>query len=122
MPLGYITALGFVMASPVFLLKRESILSLVIASVVQVMSQNTLAAPESGQVVAGQAVIEQVEKETRIQQASERLSIDWKNFDINSDERVQFIQPNSSSIAFNRILSNKGSLIQGRIDANGQVV
>ncbi|HMY38523.1 MAG TPA: filamentous hemagglutinin N-terminal domain-containing protein, partial [Marinagarivorans sp.] len=41
---------------------------------------------------------------------------------MNSDERVQFIQPNSSSIAFNRILSNKGSLIQGRIDANGQVV
>ena len=66
--------------------------------------------------------IEQIEKETRIQQASERLSIDWKSFDINSDERVQFIQPNSSSIAFNRILSNKGSLIQGRIDANGQVV
>ncbi|HMY40648.1 MAG TPA: filamentous hemagglutinin N-terminal domain-containing protein, partial [Marinagarivorans sp.] len=66
--------------------------------------------------------IEQAEKETRIQQASDRLSIDWKSFDVNGDERVQFIQPNSSSIAFNRILSNKGSLIQGRIDANGQVV
>ena len=41
---------------------------------------------------------------------------------MNGDERVQFIQPHESSIAFNRILSNKGSLIQGRIDANGQVV
>ena len=80
------------------------------------------AGPEGGQIVAGQGVIEQVEKETRIQQASDRLSIDWKSFDINADERVLFIQPNSTSIAFNRILSNKGSLIQGRIDANGQVV
>ncbi|HMW48215.1 MAG TPA: filamentous hemagglutinin N-terminal domain-containing protein, partial [Cellvibrionaceae bacterium] len=110
------------MVSPVFSLKRESVLSLVIASVVQVLSQSAYAAPQGGQVVAGQGVIEQAEKETRIQQASDRLSIDWKSFDVNGDERVQFIQPNSSSIAFNRILSNKGSLIQGRIDANGQVV
>ncbi|HRH77552.1 MAG TPA: filamentous hemagglutinin N-terminal domain-containing protein, partial [Cellvibrionaceae bacterium] len=93
-----------------------------IASVAQVFSVGSQAGPEGGQIVAGQGAIELLEKETRIQQASERLSIDWKSFDLNSDERVQFIQPNSSSIAFNRILSNKGSLIQGRIDANGQVV
>lgn len=80
------------------------------------------AAPEQGQVMGGQGSIEQHGKNTLIQQASERLSINWQNFDVNSDERVQFIQPHESSIAFNRILSNKGSLIQGRIDANGQVV
>lgn len=80
------------------------------------------AAPEQGQVISGQGSIEQHGKNTLIQQASERLNINWQNFDVNSDERVQFIQPQESSIAFNRILSNKGSLIQGRIDANGQVV
>jgi filamentous hemagglutinin family protein len=79
-------------------------------------------APEGGQIVAGQGAVSHLDNETRIQQASERLSIDWKSFDLNSDERIQFIQPTSSSIAFNRILSDKGSLIQGRIDANGQVV
>ncbi len=80
------------------------------------------AAPEQGQIIGGQGSIDQQGKNTLIQQASDRLSINWQNFDIKSDERVQFIQPTESSIAFNRILSNKGSLIQGRIDANGQVV
>ncbi len=80
------------------------------------------AAPEQGQIIGGQGSIDQQGKNTLIQQASDRLSINWQNFDIKSDERVQFIQPGESSIAFNRILSNKGSLIQGRIDANGQVV
>ena len=32
------------------------------------------------------------------------------------------VQPNSSSIALNRILGNNGSTIQGQINANGQVI
>lgn len=110
------------MQSPLFSIKKAKLLALAIASCSQAVNAPAWASPEGGQVVAGQGAIEQLEKETRIQQSSERLSIDWKNFDIGGDERVQFIQPNSSSIAFNRILSSKGSLIQGRIDANGQVV
>ncbi|MEY4590921.1 MAG: hypothetical protein RL497_2997, partial [Pseudomonadota bacterium] len=110
------------MQAPSFKFNKAQLLALAIASVTQALCSDAWAGPEGGQVVAGQGVIEQIEKETRIQQATERLSIDWKNFDVNSDERVKFIQPNSSSIAFNRILSNKGSLIQGQIDANGQVV
>lgn len=110
------------MSNPTFSLKRTQILGIAIAFAFQAIASSAVAGPEGGQVVGRQGAIEQIEKETRIQQASDRLSIDWKSFDINSDERVQFIQPNSSSIAFNRILSNKGSLIQGRIDANGQVV
>ncbi|MEY4589399.1 MAG: hypothetical protein RL497_1475, partial [Pseudomonadota bacterium] len=110
------------MQAPTFSPNKAQLLALAIASITQGFCALVWAAPEGGQVVAGQGAIEQIEKETRIQQATERLSIDWKNFDVNSDERVKFIQPNSSSIAFNRILSNKGSLIQGQIDANGQVV
>ena len=110
------------MQAQFFTFKKNQILAVAIASVTQAFCNSTLAAPEGAQVVAGEGVIEQIEKETRIQQASERLSIDWKSFDVNSDERVQFIQPTTSSIAINRILSNKGSLIHGRIDANGQVV
>jgi len=33
-----------------------------------------------------------------------------------------FIQPNLSSISLNRILSQSGSTIAGRIDANGQII
>ncbi len=109
------------MQAQFFTFKKTQLLAVAIASVTQAFCNSALAAPEGAQVVAGEGVIEQIEKETRIQQASERLSIDWKSFDINSDERVQFIQPNSSSIAFNCILINNSSLIQG-VTRNGAVL
>ena len=80
------------------------------------------AAPEGGQVVGGEGIIQQAGVETIINQATERMAIDWRSFDVAANERVEFIQPNSSSIALNRVLSNRGSEILGRIDANGQVM
>ncbi len=35
---------------------------------------------------------------------------------------MQYIQPNSQSIALNNILSSNGSTIAGNIDANGKVI
>lgn len=80
-----------------------------------------MAAPEGGVVVGGAGTIDQSGAETTIHQSTERMAIDWKSFDVQSNERVQFIQPKSTSIALNRVVSNKGSEILGRIDANGQV-
>ncbi|WP_198284846.1 filamentous hemagglutinin N-terminal domain-containing protein, partial [Cellvibrio sp. BR] len=80
------------------------------------------AAPEGGEVVAGEGTITQTGVDTLIQQASDRMAIDWRSFDVAANERVEFIQPSSSSIALNRVLSNNGSKILGRIDANGQVM
>ncbi len=80
------------------------------------------AAPEGGEVVGGAGVIEQNGVDTMIHQSTERMAIDWRSFDVASNERVEFIQPSSSSIALNRVLSNRGSEILGRIDANGQVM
>ncbi|HWV15843.1 MAG TPA: filamentous hemagglutinin N-terminal domain-containing protein [Cellvibrio sp.] len=81
----------------------------------------TMAAPEGGLVVGGAGTIDQAGLDTTIRQASDRMAIDWQSFDVKSNERVQFIQPKSTSVALNRVLSNKGSEILGRIDANGQV-
>jgi len=50
------------------------------------------------------------------------MAINWQTYNVNQNERVQYIQPNTSSISLNRILSNNGSTIAGRIDANGQVI
>ena len=80
------------------------------------------AAPIGGEVVGGTGSISQSELTTTINQASQNLAVDWQSFDVNTNERVQFIQPNSSSLALNRILGNNGSTIQGQIDANGQVI
>lgn len=80
------------------------------------------AAPVGGEVVGGTGSISQSDLTTTINQTSQNLSVDWQNFDINTNETVNFVQPNTSSIALNRILGNNGSIIQGKINANGQVI
>jgi len=59
---------------------------------------------------------------TEIHQNLNSIAIDWNSFDVNSNEIVNFVQPGSSSIALNQILSTSASDIRGQINANGQVV
>ncbi len=47
-------------------LKKSTLLALAIAQLSQLVGTNVHAAPEGGQVVVGQGVIEQAVKETRI--------------------------------------------------------
>ncbi len=81
-----------------------------------------IAGPEGGQVVGGNGSISQSGLNTTINQSTQNMAIDWQSYNVNANERVQYIQPNSSSISLNRILSQNGSTIAGRIDANGQVI
>ncbi|WNO08042.1 filamentous hemagglutinin N-terminal domain-containing protein [Teredinibacter sp. KSP-S5-2] len=98
-------------------------LPLAIAAITQMLvSGAVIAGPEGGVVVGGKGSIQQSGRSTTINQATDRLAIDWQSFDVAADERVTFHQPTSSSISLNRILSNRGSEIHGRIDANGHVV
>jgi len=83
---------------------------------------NALAGPEGAQVVGGAGSISQSGLTTTINQSTQNMAINWQSYNVDADERVQYIQPNSSSISLNRILSNNGSTIAGRIDANGQVI
>ena len=80
------------------------------------------AAPIGGEVVGGTGSISQTELTTTINQTSQNLAVDWQSFDVQTNEQVNFVQPNTSSIALNRILGNNGSTIQGQINANGQVI
>lgn len=86
------------------------------------MCCEAIAAPIGGEIVGGTGTITQQGSETAIIQDTERLAIDWQNFDVGKDERVTFVQPGQSAIALNRILSDKGSEILGKIDANGHVI
>ncbi len=80
-----------------------------------------LAAPQGGAVTAGQAAIAQNGNTTTITQASQRAAIDWRSFNVGSNEAVNFVQPNASSAILNRVVGNEASAIFGRITANGQV-
>src|SRR4029077_9739478 len=59
---------------------------------------------------------------TRINQTTQRAAIDWKGFDVGSQQSVTFNQPSASAVALNRVTGPDPSQIAGRIDANGQII
>jgi filamentous hemagglutinin family protein len=80
------------------------------------------AGPEGGVVRAGSAQISEQGGTTLIRQSTPRAIIDWRNFGILADERVQFAQPSSSSATLNRVTGDRVSVLLGRMDANGQIL
>ncbi|MCB5247079.1 MAG: filamentous hemagglutinin N-terminal domain-containing protein, partial [Candidatus Cloacimonetes bacterium] len=87
--------------------------------IAQSMASNTL--PQGGQVVAGQASINQAGQQMTINQGSQKAIINWNKFNIGQDASVTFQQPNSKAIALNRVITNDASQIHGQLNANGQV-
>ena len=84
-------------------------------------SGTALAGPQGGNVVGGEGAITQQGLETRIDQSSGRLAVEWDSFNVAGNESVQFNQPDASSVALNSILDHNPSQIFGAINANGQV-
>ena len=80
------------------------------------------AEPTGGNVVGGSGSINQSGLNTTINQTTGSMAINWDSYNLSANERVQYIQPGSSSLSLNRILSHSGSQIHGRIDANGHVI
>ena len=79
------------------------------------------ASPTGGTVVAGAATIESAANSTTIHQSSQNAVLNWNTFDIGLGESVRFVQPNSRSIALNRVLGSEPSGILGSLSANGRV-
>ncbi|WP_017461806.1 YDG domain-containing protein [Dyella ginsengisoli] len=77
--------------------------------------------PTGGQVISGQATIGQSGNTLTINQGSQNAILNWQSFDIGADQTVTFNQPNSASVALNRVLGSDPSAIYGHLDANGQV-
>ena len=95
-------------------------ISLVVSSFLATTTLS-FAAPSGGVVTSGSANISQIGKVTDITQSTQKASINWNKFNIASDETVNFKQPNSSSITLNRVVGNEKSIINGALNANGQV-
>ena len=81
-----------------------------------------LAGPEGGLTVGGSATISRAGTTTTINQTSNRAIIDWRSFDVQSNESVNFVQPSRGSIAVNRIHDSKASQINGSVTANGSIM
>ncbi len=57
----------------------------------------------------------------QINQHSDKAILNWQSFNVGPANTVQFVQPNATSVALNRIYDNNPSNILGQIVANGQV-
>ena len=78
--------------------------------------------PTGGTVIAGSGQIGTPNaNQMVIDQASNKLAINWQSFDIAAGKKVTFNQPGTDSIALNRVLGADGSKIMGQLDANGRV-
>ncbi|EGL6022618.1 filamentous hemagglutinin N-terminal domain-containing protein [Salmonella enterica] len=56
-----------------------------------------------------------------IHQNSQHMVTNWNSFDIGQNHTVEFIQPDSSAVALNRVTGGHESQIMGTLKANGQV-
>ncbi|MGV8953444.1 MAG: filamentous hemagglutinin N-terminal domain-containing protein [Cypionkella sp.] len=79
------------------------------------------ALPVNGVVVAGNASIAAGAGNLTVTQTSQNAALNWQSFNIGAAEAVKFVQPNSSSVALNRVLGSDPSRILGSLTANGKV-
>ncbi|MFM9889677.1 MAG: YDG domain-containing protein [Rickettsiales bacterium] len=78
--------------------------------------------PQGGVVSAGQASISSAGSTLSVHQQTDRAVIDWQGFDISAGERTEFQQPSAASIALNRVHSAQASVINGTLQANGNLL
>ena len=107
---------GSTASGALFALKTLSV-SLMLA-----LGANVYALPPTGVVTAGSATINNSKPGNMvINQATQNVAINWQSFNIAAGESVQFVQPNSNSVALNRVIGADPSSILGNLSANGKV-
>src|SRR4026207_1312085 len=86
-----------------------------------VLAHSVCANPEGGTIVSGAARFDRLPGRLTINQGSDRLIINWRDFSIAAGETTKFVQPSANSAALNRVLSGNPSRIFGNLEANGKV-
>lgn len=77
--------------------------------------------PTGGTMVGGSGSIATSDRTLTVTQSSQRLAADWQSFNIGAGNTVNFVQPSAQAVALNRVLGSDVSVIQGALNANGQV-
>ncbi|ADL00986.1 filamentous hemagglutinin family outer membrane protein [Brevundimonas subvibrioides ATCC 15264] len=77
--------------------------------------------PTGGVVSAGTATLSTSGNTMTVNQSSQTVAINWQSFSIGTESNVAFVQPDTTSVALNRVLGADPSLIMGGLTSNGQV-
>ena len=104
---------------------RRRLAGAAVAAALMGAAAGALALPAGGQVSSGAASITTGNTPgggtLTLKQSSQTLAVNWQGFNIAGNETVNFVQPNASAIALNRVLGSDASAIYGKLNANGQV-
>ncbi|SFU52012.1 Extended Signal Peptide of Type V secretion system [Polaromonas sp. YR568] len=92
-----------------------------LASLAVITHQARAADAANASVSAGAGNVSTLGNTTTINQASQRLAIDWTSLSTAAQEALIFNQPNAAAIALNRITGSSPSELLGSLTANGQV-
>jgi filamentous hemagglutinin family protein len=90
-------------------------------SVMLALGANVYALPVGGVVAAGGATITSGTSSMTVNQSTPNAVINWQNFNVAQGQSVQFVQPNASAVALNRVIGANPSSILGSLSANGKV-
>ncbi|MEO6292672.1 MAG: filamentous hemagglutinin N-terminal domain-containing protein, partial [Burkholderiaceae bacterium] len=96
-------------------------LKVLATSLMMACGATVYALPAGGVVTAGSASINNGSGSTTITQTTQNAAINWQSFNIGQTEAVRFVQPNSNSVALNRVVGSDPSSILGSLSANGKV-
>ena len=103
---------------------HAAVLALVCLCLTESNAQTALPAnqlPSGAKLVGGNASVSTSGNTLNVNQTSNRAAIEWNQFNVGSDARVNFNQPSASSVTLNRVVGGDPSQIMGRINATGQV-
>jgi filamentous hemagglutinin family protein len=78
--------------------------------------------PTGGTVTQGAATFNSSGSQFTINQTSANAFINWQSFNIGAGETTTFVQPSSTSVAWNQINDVNPSQILGSLNANGYVI
>ena len=92
-------------------------------SLAQLAAPTARANPDGGNVVAGEATIDNsTSGRVEINQTSNRAAINWNGFSIDHGEVTNFNQPSANSVTLNRVTGGDLSTIAGQLTANGKII
>jgi filamentous hemagglutinin family protein len=105
-------------------LNTRARLAWLFATVAALMNGGAVAAPTGGNVIVGSASFDDPGGGAPIigvDQSSGSAIIEWQTFNLDDGENFSFNQPSSNAVTLNRVLGPGISIIDGAIDANGNV-
>ena len=82
----------------------------------------SIASPQGLVVAKGDVTLNSNSAESFTISASDQAILNWSDFSIDLNERVEFIQPSFDAIAINRVIEPNPSRIFGQLSSNGKLI